>query len=101
MVGQTGGEGNTVAGSRLEITPVGVGDDFHQRHRISPGVIDGNISDGVSLFQILDGADHVLEPPVVSTRPNVAVPSGGGTIVSQALGHTDVGLTFPDLHVDA
>ena len=31
---------------------------------------------------------------------DVAVPSGGGAIVSQSLCHTGVGLTLPYLHID-
>ena len=85
LIGKTGRDGNTIVSGCLQITPVGVRDRLHQNDLVASCSIDCRVGDGVSDLQISDAADAVFRAAVVSADADVAVPAGGGGVVSQPL----------------
>ena len=99
-VSKTGGDGDAVISGRLQITPVGIRDRLYQNDSISPCSVDRRICDGIADLQIFDAANIVFRAPVMTADTDVAVPSGGGAVMSQSLCHAGAGLTLPNLHID-
>ena len=99
-VSRAGGDGDAVISGRLQITPVGIRDRLYQNDRIGSCSVDRRIGNGIADLQISDAANIVFRAAVMPADADVAVPSGGGAIVSQSLCHSGVGLTLPYLHID-
>ena len=100
LVGKTGRDGDAVISGRLQITPVGIRDRLYQNDRIGSCSVNRRIGNGIADLQISDAANIVFCATVMPADADVAVPSGGGAIVSQSLCHTGVGLTLPYFHID-
>ena len=100
LVGKTGRDGDAVVSGRLQIAPVGIRDRLYQNDRIGSCSVNRRIGNGIADLQISDAANIVFRATVMPADADVAVPSGGGAIVSQSLCHTGVGLTLPYLHID-
>ena len=87
LVGKAGRDGDAVVRRGLQAAPIRVGNGADIADLVGAGPVDGGIGDGISRPQILDAADGVLRAAVVAAQSNVAIPTGGGAVVRDALCH--------------